>query len=393
MHHIRYFFIALFFILNISLLSQVSNVGDPVGKNVEVRDSSKLIKLESKNFMFTPYLAPSYSPEFEMLFSAGGLISFKVQQDNPLLERSSIPFSAGYSTNGSTAISALPYIYGKNDSYRLLSKFYYKNMPDNYWGVGYVAGDRTSKSDSTTKYHRLWWSLEGNVVKKISNFVFVGLSYDINRTLATNLNSYMENDKDINEFGSRIFNIGLGVVVELDHRDNAQNAYSGYLLSIALTEYNKIFSASNNEFTKLTLDVRKYFPLWERKILAMQMKTQYADGKVPWSDLPQLGTQFDLRGYQWGRFRDKSSFFGIIEYRHMFTRRTVNKEGNFNSSAGAVLWTGVGSVASNYSEMTSWLFNVGVGFRYEIQPRMNLRVDYGFAKDNSGLYILFSEAF
>jgi len=393
MHHIKYLFIVVFFIQNIFVLSQVPNVGNPIGKDVEINDSSQLIKLESKNFMFTPYVAPSYSPEFEMLFSGGGLISFKVQQDNPLLERSSIPFAAGYSTNGSTTISALPYIYGKNDSYRLTAKFYYKNMPDNYWGVGYASGDRTSKFDSTTRYHRLWWSLEGSVVKKISKFIFVGLSYDINRTNASSLNPYMKNDQDIAEFGSKIFNFGLGAVVELDHRDNAQNAYKGYLLSVSLLDYNWIFNTSNNNFAKLTFDARKYFPLWNRKTLAMQLKTQYADGKVPWSDLPQLGTQFDLRGYQWGRFRDKSSLFGIVEYRHMFSRRTVNKKGNFNSSAGAVLWTGVGTVASSYSEMSKWLFNFGVGFRYEIQPRMNVRIDYGFAKDNSGLYILFSEAF
>ena len=74
--------------------------------------------------MFTPYVAPTYTPELELLFSAGALMSFKLQKDNPFVDRSSIPFSVGYSTNESVSIAAFPYIYGKTDKMRLLTMLF-----------------------------------------------------------------------------------------------------------------------------------------------------------------------------------------------------------------------------------------------------------------------------
>ncbi|WP_152541803.1 BamA/TamA family outer membrane protein [Saccharicrinis fermentans] len=346
-----------------------------------------------KNFMLTPYIAPSYSPELELMMTAGALISFKVQADNPILGRSSIPFSLGYSTNNSISFSCFPYLYGKDDKYRILGRFYYRDMPDNYWGVGYEAGNRSSSSNQTTNYHRQWWSFEGQVVKKITNSLFLGLSYDVNNTSATLLNDFMTQEVYVNQYGTDISNVGLGFVIEYDSRDNVQNAHDGSLFSIAFSEYNKIINLSGHQFTKLTIDARKYFSLAYRKTLAMQAKSIYADGSVPWTELPYLGTMFDLRGYQMGRFRDKSMFFGIMEYRHMFSRRTSNRQGNYNSSWGFVSWVGIGSVAPSYSYMNQWLTNFGVGVRYEIQPRLNVRMDYGFGKDNRGLYLSISEAF
>ncbi|MGQ1787705.1 hypothetical protein [Saccharicrinis sp. GN24d3] len=346
-----------------------------------------------QNLMFTPYIAPSYSPELELMVTAGALISFKVQPDNPMLGRSSIPFSIGYSTNNSMSISVFPYIYGKDDKLRVLSRFYFRDMPDNYWGVGYDAGNRTSSADQTTNYHRRWWSLEGKIVRKVTNRFFVGLTYDINETKATELNDYMKAETYVKQYGADISNVGLGFILEYDSRDNVQNAHKGGLLSVAFSEYNKIINISGYEFNKLTLDARKYFPIEYRKTLAMQVKTEYADGAVPWTELPHLGTMFDLRGYQKGRFRDKSMLFGIMEYRHMFERRRINRKGNYESPFGVVGWIGLGSVAPAYRQMDHWLANFGAGIRYEIQPRLNVRIDYGFGKDNQGLYVSISEAF
>ena len=359
----------------------------------EVKDSLRKVNKQSRNLLITPYVAPTYTPELELLFTTGALISFKVQKNNPILERSSIPVSVGYSTNNSVSISMLPYIYGKNDKYRILMRFFYRDMPDNYWGVGYDAGERVSKANESTHYHRQWWSLEGKFIKKIKGNFFVGLTYDFNETNASMINNYMREDVYVNQYGTEISNVGLGVVVEMDKRDNVQNAYNGYLLSIAFAEYNKIINVSGYEFTKLTIDTRKYVPVSDRKTLAFQLKSIFTDDTVPWSDLPQLGTPFDLRGYQWGRYRDKTLVFGITEYRHMFGRKKLNRKGNFESPFGFVGWCGLGSVGDSYNKLNNWLINLGLGFRYEIQPRLNLRVDYGFGKDNSGLYISFSEAF
>lgn len=346
-----------------------------------------------KNFTFNPYIAPSYSPELELLVTAGGLATFNLQPGNLDLGRSNVPFSIGYSTNGSFAISFLPYLYLKDDKYRIATEFYFRNMPDNYWGVGYQAGERESETGVTTAYHRNWWSVSGSVIRQVSDGFFVGVTYDVNETKASDLNDYMKNDPYIISYGTNVLNVGLGLTVQLDTRDNPQNAYEGYLLSLAITGYDKFFKVSGNSYTKMTLDARKYFPVAERKTVAMQMKSVFADGNVPWSEMPQLGSMYDLRGYQLGRFRDKSILFGIAEYRHMFKRRKVNKKGNYESPFGFVAWCGAGSLAKDYREMDNWLLSVGAGIRFEIQPRLNVRMDYGMGKDNNAVYISINEAF
>ncbi|MCW3807267.1 BamA/TamA family outer membrane protein [Plebeiibacterium marinum] len=382
----------LFFVFN--MLGQEVTTIDPVKTEVEGLNSLSPELCKEKNLMITPYVAPTYTPELGMLISGGGLVSFKIHPQNPLVDRSSVPFSIGYSTNGSISLAAFPCIYGKNDKIRILTRIFYRDMPDNYWGVGYDAGNRTAETDATTNYQRQWFSVEGKVVRRVNKNFFVGLSYDFNSTKAMGLNEYMQADAYVMTYGSSATNFGLGLAFELDKRDNVQNPQEGYLLSLAFTKYNKIFRFSDsNEFSKTTLDARKYFKLGHKKVLATQFKTQFGDGNIPWMDMPQLGTPFDLRGYHWGRFRDKISLFGITEYRHMFSGRNMRALEKYISKMGFVVWSGFGAVTPRYDKLKNILPNVGAGLRVEIQPGMNLRVDYGVAKDQRSLYIAFSEAF
>jgi hypothetical protein len=109
--------------------------------------------------------------------------------------------------------------------------------------------------------------------------------------------------------------------------------------------------------------------------------------------MPMLGGPFNMRGYTLGRFRDKNMFSLAAEYRHMFKRKKLNKKGNYNSRFGYAAWVGIGTVTPHLGYLKTWLPNAGLGLRFEIQPRMNVRIDYGFAKGEQGAYVTFSEAF
>jgi len=78
----------------------------------------------------------------------------------------------------------------------------------------------------------------------------------------------------------------------------------------------------------------------------------------------------------------------ITGYRHMF----MKKNGEV-SPHGIVLWTGAGSVGTTAKNFTCWLPCFGVGYRLTVQPRMNLRIDYGFGTESQGFYFNFNEAF
>ena len=108
-----------------------------------------------------------------------------------------------------------------------------------------------------------------------------------------------------------------------------------------------------------------------------------------------IGSPFDLRGYYFGRYRDRSSLIGLVEYRHMFMRKHPRKKDpdNYMSRFGVVGWAGSGSVAPGFFEHRDWIPNYGLGIRFEVQPRMNARIDFGWGDDSSLFYINFNEAF
>ena len=137
-------------------------------------DSIRNWKLESGRSTLTPFIAPSYSPEMKFTITAGGLFTFKLQKDNPIVARSSIPFSIGYSTNGSLQVSIKANVYGKNDNTRMSGEYWLKNMPDNYWGIGYNNDRYTPVSDTTTGYSRDWQQFKFKVAFRVVSDFFIG---------------------------------------------------------------------------------------------------------------------------------------------------------------------------------------------------------------------------
>ncbi len=356
-------------------------------------DSIQNWKIERGRSTLTPFIAPSYSPEMKLTLTVGGLYTFKVKPDNPLLSRSSIPFSIGYSTNGSLQVSVRANIYGKADRLRLTGEYWLKYMPDNYWGVGYKNARYTKISDSTTRYQRNWGQIKLKVVYRIVPNFFVGLNYDRNRTEATNINPKMEQDPDFLKHGGKINNSGIGMVFRYDSRDFPENAYRGVLLELAGTLYGK-HTTSTHIYQAYELDYRQYQQIVRRgSTLAWQVKTRTVTGDVPWTEFSMVGNPFDLRGYPWGQYRDNAMLFALAEYRYMLPRRNPNSRGDFYGPMGFVLWSGIGTVAPSYGDIKYWIPNAGLGLRFELQERMNVRVDYGFGIGSNAFYISFTEAF
>lgn len=383
--------IALFAAIN--LISQTSDSTYQKKNLFQRMDSINNWKIERGRSTLTPFAAPSYSPETSFMLTAGGLYTFKISPDDKLLSRSTIPFSVGYSTNGSLNISIRANIYGLSDKLRLTGEYWNKNMPDNYWGVGYEKGLHTPESDSTTAYHRNWKQLKFKIAYMLAKNFFVGINYDKNSTKATEVNPVMAADSNFLQHGPEIYNNGFGLVLRYDSRDFPENAYKGILLELSGTAYGKIRD-DNSVFHTLEIDYRQYQQIIRKgSTLAWQIKARTSKEDVPWTELSMVGTPFDLRGYTWGRYRDYSSAFVITEYRHMLGRKSPNSRGDMHGPFGFVVWAGTGSVAGSMGELTQWLPNAGIGLRFEVVKRMNLRVDYGVGKNSTGFYFSFNEAF
>jgi len=385
--------LALFLIIcvNIDSIGQVDSLQQKILNNI---DSLRFAEIEGRTFKLMPYIAPSYSPETQWLLSAGGLITFKTHNKDRLLNLSSIPFSVGYSSNGSFAVRAMNVIYWKGDKIRSIGEFQLRDMPDNYWGVGYDKGNTIPETDTTTAYNRNYWRFFQRLMFRTNKNFFVGLVVDLNQTRAFNMNPLMKIDEDVVKSGSNVFNTGVGIVLDYDSRDFVQNAYEGIYVSAGFTSFNT-FWGGDTKYNIIDLDYRQYQTIKrERRTLAWQIKSRFTfSGETPWTDKSMLGGFENLRGYTMGRFRDDNMIIGTVEYRHMFLRKKLNNKGNYNSRFGYVLWLGTGTVAPSFNQLTQWLPNGGIGIRAELQPRMNIRVDYGLAKGENGVYITFSEVF
>jgi hypothetical protein len=353
-------------------------------------DSIQQWKIERGRATLTPFLAPSYSPEMKLTLTMGGLFTFKLRPQSPVLSRSSVPFSIGYSTNGSLMISIKANIYGKEDKLRITAEYWNKKMPDNYWGVGYLNGRYLEKSDSTTGYQRNWKQFKYKITYEILRNFFIGLNYDYNETRATDINSFMAEDPAYLNHPDHVYNSGFGMVWRYDSRDFPENAFKGVFVELAGTGYGK-HTRSNNIFQVYEFDYRQYQRIVrDGSTIAWQIKMRNAEGDVPWTDLSMIGTPFDLRGYTWGQYRDQSMMFLLTEYRYMLPSRKKDKS---YSRLGFVAWTGAGSVAESMANLKYWLPNGGFGLRFELQKRMNIRIDYGFGVESSAFYISFNEAF
>ena len=395
----KYFFFRIVFVLLLMIFlfpSIVSSQTDTIYKKKTLfqrLDSIKKWKLDNGRSTFSPYIAPSYSPEMQFMLSAGGLFTFKLKPDSPILSRSSLPFSISYSTNGSLQVSVRANIYGKDDKLRITGEYWIKDMPDNYWGVGYINGRERKKSTEITGYHRDWQQFKFKIVYRIFRNFYLGMNYDRNKTTATDINEVMAADENFVQFGSDIKNSGFGMVFRYDSRDFPENAFKGLLIELSGTAYGK-HATSNNIFQVAELDYRQYQKIIRKgSTLAWELKARMSKHDVPWTEMSMIGTPFDLRGYTWGHYRDNNMFFVLAEYRYMFGRRKVRSNGEKFGPFGFVVWGGTGSVAPKFNQMEYWLPNGGVGLRFELQKRMNIRLDYGIGIESGAFYVSFNEAF
>jgi hypothetical protein len=357
----------------------------------EIRTRKRAEKIASGRPLLTPVAAPGYTPELGGLLALGGLASFKTNPGDSLIQRSSLPFTVGYTTTGAIVANAILTSYWFRDRMRIYGDFWYKDMPDHYWGVGYKNGASVPQSDTTTLYNRQWWWINPRFLFQLRNDCFIGLNVDLNYTLGSDASDGVASDQDYMAVADQPMNVGLGLIIRYDSRDVPVDAREGFYIDLRSTLFSTALGG-DNDYQVFLLDYRHFKTVKREGItLAWQAKARIGTGAIPYGEMSQLGTPFDLRGYTWGRFRDKCMCYFIAEYRHSFLKGSGEL-----SRHGAVAWIGSGTVFDFQTveeNSNSWLPNFGVGYRLEVQPRMNMRLDFGLGRETSGFYFNFNQAF
>ena len=161
------------------------------------------------------------------------------------------------------------------------------------------------------------------------------------------------------------------------------NATRGYYLK-AEQKFSPAFLGNKYAFSATDIRTSIYHTVWKGGILAGEFHSLFNYGNPPWGLMAILGSSYAMRGYYEGRYRDKNIMEIQVELRQHIWRRN-----------GVVVWVGAGNIFHQFDELQfkHTLPNYGFGYRWEFKRGVNVRLDLGFGKNQTGFIFNINEAF
>lgn len=256
----------------------------------------------------------------------------------------------------------------------------YSYYPDKTWGIG-----NHSQEIDEESYDYKQFFVNPQMMHRIAGNLYIGASYEFQRIqdFKYKTGGVIERQNISGKNGG--VTSGFGLLLTWDTRNNAYSPNHGFFSELNFTSFDNEIG-SDFSFTSLSLDVRKFIPWRINSVLALQGVFKLCQGDIPIRNLSMLGGTEMMRGYYKGRFTDKGLATLQAEWRqYLFWR------------LGVVGFASVGEVAPDISgfSLPGLHYAYGCGLRILVKERekVNLRIDYGWGKGSSGLYVMIKEAF
>ncbi|KQS34109.1 hypothetical protein ASG33_08840 [Dyadobacter sp. Leaf189] len=331
---------------------------------------------------FRIYPTLGYSPETSFEFGLSSLLIFQAKKDtlNRLSEVQAFTF---VTLEGQYGIWLDNAIYGDKDKWFFLGRTRFQRFPLLYYGIGPKTPDKDPALIDAN-----YILLRQRVLRKIVPDLFAGPEIDYQQLYNAGFEQPDDHfyDKPLGADGAR--NIGLGAALVYDTRHNVLNVRKGFFGEISFLKYSPALG-SNQNFRTINLDVRGSHPTSIRNVLAWQVYGNFNTGNVPFNQLALMGGEMIMRGYYYGRYRDKSMLATQVEHRWL--------PFGFSKRFGAVAFAGTAVVGPRIRDFSFKYIRPsgGVGLRYLLFPKKDifLRLDVGFTKDGPGFYLFTGEAF
>lgn len=335
---------------------------------------------QDKVIDFSVLPGPFYNPEMSFGIGVSAIGLYQVDKDDEVSQLSSLIINGFTSANGALGVAVENKTFLQQDSLRFYVDAVIADAPEVYYGTGYQ-DNRQDGNKVTFDSRQL--SLSPSLRKRISAQSFIGVGMDFNYTATDDIdNGESIVDSSILIESSR--SVGINLLVNYDNRDSVLSPRSGRLVELDSTWYRQEFG-SETDFNVQSLLYSEYLSIGESgDVLAWQVHGRFTQGDVPWDQLSLLGGGGLLRGYNSGRYRDEQMLLAQVEYR-------LNLAGRH----GMVFWTGAGTIADDIAHLSTdeLLPTGGVGYRFQVKPKVNLRLDMGFGNGDSGFYFNVNEAF
>lgn len=332
----------------------------------------------NNKFLIFPFFLRS--PETNWGFGTVSAYFFKAKRNDPDIRTSDINLVT-LATLRNQLVGVLGgniYLPGEKAIIRLQTS--YSFYPDKCWGIG-----NNTLNSAEEKYSVKQFYFNPQFLVKVVRNWYVGFTYELQNIhdFVYETNGVFDQQHIKGRYGGTVS--GPGLLVTWDTRNNAFSPSKGLFTEFNATSFNSI-AGSDFNFTTLTFDIRKFFPVSNERVLAFQLFMKNNSGKISFRNLSMLGGPEMMRGYYKGRYIDNDMFAFQAELRQFLFWRI-----------GAVAFAGMGEVAPHiYKLRVDGLhYAGGAGIRLMVNKneKLNLRIDYGIGENSNGLYVILKEAF
>jgi len=333
------------------------------------------------NFAFYPQF--SYSDETG--FMAGIISYFRFRLDNFPTEipKQDITTNVVYSAKKQFAFRFMPILYSRDGLYQLEAKFDYDYWPTEFFGVGNKVYDIEPEDYTPQKIN-----FDLRLKRRIKNnwHVLALGEYFNSRLVKTEVGGELEKKEILGSESYHLVGIGSGLVY--DSRSSTSYPISGGIMDFSFKVYNKALGSDYN-FLQFDLFGSKFVSLDSKQVLAFTARTVLTNRNAPFQKLPHLGMY--MRAYNDTRFIDQK----LINFRTEY--RAFPWSGKFFDRIGFVLFLDAGQTVAQINDfsLSDMKCSYGIGLRFSVftDDRFNLRLDFGFCKDDSNFEISGGEAF
>lgn len=338
-------------------------------------DSNKNKK--HKRFDFSVIGGPHYASDtkFGLGLVAAGL--YRTDPSDSILPPSNVSLYGDVSSVGFYMLGVRGNHIAPKGRYRIDYHLYFYSFPADFWGIGYEMGDNDANKSDMKRWQA---QAEVSFLFRVADNFYIGpmASYDYI------IGKHIERPELLQGMDQHTWNVGAGVSLVYDNRDNLTNPHRGICLNINQM-FRPGFMGNDYAFSTTAFRFDAYQRLGKGTVLAEDIGANLNFGNPSWGMMAELGGTHSMRGYYEGRYRDKHSLEATVELRQHVWKRN-----------GIVVWVGAGTIFPKFSALRSKqiLPNAGVGYRWEFKKNVNVRLDYGFGKSGqSGFLFNINEAF
>ncbi len=327
--------------------------------------------LKHPKFKVLPVPAFGYSPETRAYIGVVSLLTFHLYDS--ATRTSNAKLELNYTWNKQLITEGEWNYFFNHESWFTKGRVHFSKYPDFYYGLG---NDTPDSNKLVFNSSRIIIDLFG--LKQIRPQLFAGLNF---RYLEY---SHIKNNADEFRYPELTSNntYGIGYGLLLDRRNSILSPSAGSFIFLN-GSYN--FSAIN--YCKLAFDIRQYQSWRKDYTIALRLFSELSIGIPPFFEMGMLGGDKYVRGYYYGRYRDKNLTTLQGEFRLPVAWRF-----------GLATFAGLSSVYPDFNSfnLSQFKYNYGMGIRFMIdrKERTNLRLDYALGqRGNNGFYISFGESF